>query len=368
MKPHPEKILIRAPNWVGDNIFTLPAVHLLRETFPDAHLAVLVQSNLGPLWDIVPEIDEVITYDLKGGWRDLKSKWDLMRMLRKRHFDLGVVFPGSFESALWLCLARIPERWGYAEEGRSLLLTRAVRSPRRYRDTPRIDYYYHLLDSAESDETAPPAVIELSPELVHRAEELLLNVVKDDRDLLLIGFHPRSSYGQAKCWPGRKFSRLAQLLVKKQGATILLFGSETERNLLQKIADAAGDGVVNMAGQTNLKESAALISLCRVFVANDSGPLHLAAALEVPVIGLYGSTDPTATGPRGKRVSVIYKNVECSPCLLRECPTDFKCMEEITPEEVMTEINSMLDQGEREKEQKNDETRMRNDERIMKLE
>jgi len=193
----------------------------------------------------------------------------------------------------------------------------------------------------------------LSPELIGRAKELLLRVIEDDRDRLIIGFHPRSSYGPAKCWPGQSFSRLAELLAKKHGATVLLFGSEKERGLLEQIAADAGDGVVNLAGRTDLKESAGLLSLCRVFVANDSGPLHLAAALEVPVIGLYGSTDPEATGPRGKRVSVIYKNVECSPCLLRECPTDFKCMESITPEEVMAEIIFLLNQGD-----KNDEIRM----------
>ncbi len=347
MKPDPKKILIRVPNWVGDNIFTLPAVHLLRETFPEAHMAVLVRRGLGPLWEIVPEIDEVITYDLNGGWRDLKRKWDLVRMLRRFRFDLAVVFPRSFESALWMRLAGIPERWGYAEEGRSLLLTRAVSSPRRYRDTPRIDYYYHLIDNAESDEPAPPALLKLSPELIDQAGKLLRSMVKDDGEELFIGFHPRSSYGPAKCWPGRKFSRLAELLVKKHGVTILLFGSENERDILQEIVENAGGGVLNLAGRTDLKESAALISLCRVFVANDSGPLHLAAALEVPVIGLYGSTDPRATGPRGKKVTVIYKAVDCSPCLLRKCPTDFKCMERITPEEVMDKINFLLDQGEK---------------------
>ncbi len=346
MKPNPKNILIRVPNWVGDNIFTLPAVHLLREIFPEAHLSVLVQRGLGPLWEIVPEIDEVITYDLNGGWRDLKRKWNLIRKLRRFRFDLAVVFPRSFESALWMRLAGIPERWGYAEEGRSLLLTRAVSSPRRYRDTPRIDYYYHLIDNAESDKPAPPAVLRLSPELIDRAGKQLRNLAGNDPEQLLIGFHPRSSYGPAKCWPGRKFSRLAELLAKKHGVTILLFGSENEHDILQEIVENAGvGGVINLAGKTDLKESAALISLCRIFVANDSGPLHLAAALEVPVIGLYGSTDPRATGPRGDKVRVIYKGVECSPCLLRECPTDFKCMEEITPEEVMGEVEAFLERS-----------------------
>ncbi len=342
MKDNYRKILVRTPNWVGDNIFTFPAIRALRKSFPEAHLAVLVRKSLGPLWELVDEIDEIIVYDLKGGFRDLKRKLGLIRMLRAKRFDLAVIFPRSFESALWTRLSGIPNRWGYAEEGRSFLLTRAAHSPRGYRHTHRIDYYYHLLDSAKSDEPAPPAHLLLSPDDLDRGRRLLWKEAGNDESGLLIGFHPRASYGPAKCWPLEKFIRLAELLVKERRVVILLFGSEKERESLQGIADGVGRGVVNLAGRTGLKELAALTALCRVLVANDSGPLHLAAALGVPVIGLYGSTDPGSTGPRGKRVSVIYKNIECSPCLLRECPTDFKCMEEITPEEVMEEIEAML--------------------------
>lgn len=344
MKNPPEKILIREPNWLGDNIFTLPAVRRLRELFPEARLTVLVRCGLGPLWEMVPEVDEVIVYDLRGGWRDLKRKRDLVAALRKRGFDLAVIFPRSFESALWTRLAGIPHRWGYAEEGRSLLLTRAVRSSRGYRNTHRIDYYYRLIGGEESSRPASPARLVPSDDLLNQVRELLREETGYGGTGSLIGFHPRASYGPAKCWPLEKFARLAELLVEKTGASVLLFGSKKERGILRQVVEAAGAGVFNLAGKTNLKELGALIKLCRVFVANDSGPLHLAAALGVPVVGIYGSTAPAATGPRGRWVRIIYRGVDCSPCLKRICPTDFKCMEEITPEEVMDQVEDLLAQ------------------------
>lgn len=329
---------------MGDNIFTLPAVRRLRELFPEARLTILVRSSLGSLWEMVPEVNDVIVHDLRGGWRDLKRKRVLIGMLRSRGFELAVIFPRSFESALLIRLAGIPRRWGYAEEGRSLLLTRAVRSPLGYRNTHRIDYYYRLIGGEENSHPVPFARIVPSGDLLDRAWELLREETGYGGRGSLIGFHPRASYGPAKCWPLEKFARLAELLVKKTGVPVLLFGSDEERDILRQVVEAAGAGVFNLAGKTNLKELAALIKLCRVFVANDSGPLHLAAALGVPVVGIYGSTDPAATGPRGRGVRIIYKGVDCSPCLKRICPTDFKCMEEITPEEVMGQVEELLDQ------------------------
>ncbi len=346
MKYNCKNILIRVPNWLGDNIFTLPAVRELRRLFPAARLTVLASTGLAPLWDLVEEVDGSIAYDLRGGARDLKKKLDLIRVLRSRRFDLAVIFPRSFESALWVRLAGIPRRWGYAEEGRSFLLTRGAVSPRGYRHTPRIDYYYHLIDDCESDDPAPPGVLEISPELLARVREKLSATGGDGMEENLAGFHPLASYGPAKCWPLQKFIRLARLLVKERGMRVLLFGSGGERELLQEAAETAGPGVINLVGRTDLKELAALISLCRVFVANDSGPLHLAAALDVPVVGLYGSTDPAATGPRGRMTRIIYKDADCSPCLKRTCSTDFRCMEEITPEEVMREMDLLLAQHE----------------------
>jgi heptosyltransferase II len=335
------EILVRAPNWVGDNIFAIPAVQRLKREFPAARLTVLAARGPAPLWELAEGVDGVIPFELRGGLWDLPKKRRLIRRLRSRRFDLAVIFPRSFESALWVRLAGIPRRWGYGEEGRSFLLTRPARSARGYRRTPRIDYYYRLLDGGGGDAAAAPARLFISPDLRRRALDLLKEAGIEPEERLLAGFHPRASYGPAKCWPPENFARLARLLAEKRKAVILLFGTEKERELLEEIAAGAGEGTVNLAGRTDLETLAALISLCRVLVANDSGPLHLAAALGVPVVGLYGSTDPQATGPRGEKTRVIYKGVDCSPCLLRVCPKDFSCMTKIKPQEVLAAVEEL---------------------------
>ena len=335
------EILVRTPNWVGDNIFAIPAVQRLKREFPSARLTVLAAAGLAPIWELAEGVDGVIPFRPRGGFRDLKGKWKLILQLRRRGFDLAVILPRSFESALWIRLAGIPRRWGYAEEGRSFLLTRAARSEQGYRRTPRVDYYYRLPDGGTGGARAEPARLAIPPELRRRARELLEVSGIDPGAAPLAGLHPRASYGPAKCWPPEKFARLARRLAGEKRAVCLLFGSEKERDLLEGIAEAAGEGTVNLAGRTDLRLLAALISLCRVLVANDSGPLHLAAALGVPAVGLYGSTDPGATGPRGEKVRVIYRGAECAPCLQRVCPGDFSCMEEITPGEVMAAVEEL---------------------------
>ncbi len=335
------EILVRGPNWVGDNIFAVPAVQRLKREFPSARLTVLAAKGLAPIWELVEGVDEVLPFDLRGGFKDLGGKRELIRRLKRRDFDLAVIFPRSFESAFWIRLAGIPRRWGYAEEGRSFLLTRRARSERGYRRTPRIDYYYRLLDGGRGESEAAPARLLIGPDLRERAREILRSAGVDPAVGPLAGIHPRASYGPAKCWPPENFARLARLLGERKKASVLLFGSEKERELLEGIAARAGAAAVNLAGRTDLRTLAALISFCRVFIANDSGPLHLAAALRVPVIGLYGSTDPEATGPRGEKARVIYQGVDCSPCLRRVCPTDFSCMETITPEEVMSAVEEL---------------------------
>lgn len=333
------EILVRAPNWVGDNIFAVPAVQRLKREFPSARLTVLAARGVTPVWELAEGVDGVIPFELRGGFRDWGGKLRLIRRLREESFDLAVIFPRSFESALWIRLAGVPRILGYGENGRSLLLTRLARSDRGYRDTPRVDYYYRLLDGGGGEAAAPPARLVISPELRRRALDLLGEAGIDPGKRPLAGLHPRASYGPAKCWPPDNFARLARWLSERKGAAVVLFGTAGERASLEEIA--AGSGAANLAGRTDLKTLAAAISLCRVVAANDSGPLHLAAALGVGAVGLYGSTDPGATGPRGEKVRVIYQGVECSPCLKRVCPRDFSCMTKITPEEVMAAVEEV---------------------------
>jgi len=194
-----------------------------------------------------------------------------------------------------------------------------------------VDYYYRIVEEGE----APPPRLEVGDKPREDARRLLAEVTGGREGTPLVGLHPQSSYGPAKCWPRENHARLARRLVREKGARVLVFGGEGEREAARQLASSAGEGVFSLAGETDLPLLAALVRLCRLVVANDSGPLHLAAAVGTPVIGLFGSTDPRATGPRGRRVRVIYKNVSCSPCLLRVCPTDLRCLTRITPEEVM---------------------------------
>lgn len=329
----PGKILIKAPNWVGDNVFTLSAVQALKKRFPRARLTVLVRAGIASLWELAEGVDGVIAYDLRGGGKDLSGKIKLIGKLRRAGFDLAVIFPRSFESALWPWLARIPHRWGYSAQGRGWLLTRRSRSGRGYRATHRVDYYYQLVEEGRVE--APYPRLEIKDALLEAARRLLVGVTGREELPPLVGLHPGSSYGSAKCWPGENYVDLARRLKREKGALVLIFGGPGERAEARRLAAAAGEGAISLAGETDLPLLAALSRLCRLVVANDSGPLHLAAAAGTPVIGLFGSTDPRATGPRGRWVRVIYKNVACGPCFRRSCPTDLKCMTGITPQEVM---------------------------------
>jgi len=334
-------VLIKAPNWVGDNVFTFPAVAEARALFPSARLSVLVKKGIAPLWELVDGVGEVIPYDVRGGFKDLPAKAALVRSIRARRFDLALIFPRSLEAAIWMLLSGVGERWGYAEEGRSPLLTLRRTSPRGYRHTHRIDYYYRLVADLPEGTPAPLARIAVSDDLSAVAREALRKATGQAEWKRLYGIHPRASHGPAKCWPVESYARLAGELASGEGRAAIVFGNPVESELAGRVARSAGGRVFSLAGETDLKQLAALISLCRVFIANDTGPLHLAAALGVPVVGIFGSSDPAATAPRGEKVRTIYKAVPCSPCLRRVCPTDFRCMMEISVEEVRAAVEEL---------------------------
>ena len=338
-----ERILIREPNWVGDNIFTLPAVRELRRRYPRAYLAVMTRVSIAPLWRLIGDIDEVIPFNFRGGLRDRKAKREMVGILREKHFDLAVIFPRSFESAWLVFRARISRRWGYRADLRSFLLTRSPDCPSGYRHMHRADYYYRLLPGGAESASAPLARIEISPDLRDRALAIIKGEDPGIDEHKLVGFHPWASYGPAKCWPADRFAFLGKMLVEKSKMKVLIFGGPSDRRPSEQLARAIGKGAINLAGKSDLDELAGLISLCRGFVANDSGPLHLGAALDIPVIGLFGSSDPAATAPRGEKVRTIFKDIPCSPCLKAVCPTDFRCMTSITSEDVYSQLKHLME-------------------------
>ena len=315
------KLLVRATNWLGDAVMSLPAIRVIREIFPRAHLAMAARPWVADLYARESSIDEIIVCN--GGRRQFAAR------LREERFDCAILLPNSFDAALTAWMAQIPERVGYARDGRSLLLTRAIPVPEPG-DIPRHErfYYLELLRRAGWLEHLPPV------------EAIRLDAIDTARaagerrlaDLGIrgpaIGISPGAAFGGAKRWPAERFAETA----RKLSGTPLVFGSRSEREICEQVASAVGGR--NLAGETSLNDFIELAAACRLFLTNDSGAMHVASALGIPTIAVFGATDDTATGPTGPFARVLREFAECSPCLLRECPIDHRCMTRVTSDSV----------------------------------
>jgi heptosyltransferase-2 len=320
------RILIRATNWVGDAVMSLPALRVIRERFPHAHIAILAKPWVADLYKRESFADEVILYDAASSWR-------MGLALRPRRFDCAILLQNAFEAAWIAWLAGIPQRIGYNRDGRGLLLTRAVKVPARG-EVPRHErfYYLELLRRAGLIDKLPECdAIHLTPPGSRNGKRL-------------IGISPGAAYGNAKRWLPERFAEAAAKLAAARGASIALFGSGSERPLCEQVAHQLnGYEVVNYAGQTTLAQFIELAGGCELFLTNDSGAMHIASALGVPTVAVFGATDDTTTGPTGSKARVVREPVECSPCLLRECPIDHRCMARVTAGRVVDEALRLLD-------------------------
>lgn len=335
------RILVRGVNWVGDTVLSYPTVQQLKALFPKSHLAILIPSYLVDLWKTLPYVDEIIPFQKKTGigsvWEDL----NLSQSLKERNFDLAVILPRSFRSAFHIFLARIPVRIGYENEGRSLFLTHGIHRTKEVLEGHRVHYYRRLLEPFGRLEGLPSPQIVLREEDRRWADQTLKDLgVEEGKPL--IGMNPGATYGLAKCWFPDRFGKLGERLVEKWQSKILLFGKEEERPIIGEIVHRLGTEGIDMAGKTRLLQLAALLERCALLVTNDTGTMHMAAAVGTPVVALFGSTLPLVTGPWGEGHSVIRKNVACSPCWKRICPTDHQCMERITVDEVERVVDKHL--------------------------
>lgn len=336
------RILVRGVNWVGDTILTYPTVQKLKAIFPHSHLAILIPNPLIDLWKTFPYVDEIISFRKRGSvgslWEDLK----LGSSLKKKKFDLAIVLPRSFHSAFQAYLARIPIRVGYQDEGRSPFLTHGIPRKADILQKHRVHYYEKMVDFFSKVEGTPPPRILLREEDRSWAEERLRSLgFLDGRPL--IGMNPGATYGLAKCWDPDRFGELGRRLAREWKAGILIFGKKEEGLLARKVLEYVGNNALDLTGKTTLLQLAALLERCRLLLTNDTGTMHVAAAMNTSVIALFGPTNPATTGPWGNSHIVIRKNVPCSPCMKRLCPTDHQCMELITVEEVEEAVNKKLE-------------------------
>jgi heptosyltransferase-2 len=315
------KVLVRATNWLGDAVMSLPAIRAIRQIFPHAHLAVAARPAVADLYTRETVIDQVIGYT--GGRRAFAGR------LRDERFECAILLQNAFDAALIAWMARIPVRIGYSRDGRGLLLTRAIQVPEPG-DIPRHErfYYLELLRRAGLLEHFPPGEA-IRLEGIEAAREAgVARLAALGIAGPVIGISPGAAYGNAKRWLPERFVESAA----KLSHPALVFGSASERGLCEQVA--RGLGARNLAGQTTLGEFIELAAACRLFLTNDSGAMHVASALGVPTVAVFGATDDTTTGPTGPLARVVREHAECSPCLLRECPIDHRCMTRVSAEQV----------------------------------
>jgi len=304
---------------------SLPAMRAIRQRFPKSSINILAKPAVAELYTGESCADEIILYDSK-------SHSGMARKLRTRRFDCAVLLPNSFSSAWVVWLAGIPNRIGYRRDGRGWLLTKAVDPPVRGEIPGHQRYYYLELLRRAGVMDALPEVPAISLEAGSKASPQRR-----------IGVSPGAAYGTAKRWLPERFAEAAGRLAQARNASIALFGAKAERALCEQVAQMlGGHEVVNYAGETTLAQFIELASSCEVFLTNDSGAMHIASALGIPTIAIFGATDEIATGPTGEKSRVVRQPVECSPCLLRECPIDHRCMSRVSASRVVEEALQLL--------------------------
>lgn len=329
------KILIRAVNWVGDAVMTTPAIGVIRESFPRAEITILANPLVAQIFSPHEWIDRVMTFDQKGVHRGILGRFRLAAEVRKHSFDLAIVLPNSFNSALVPWLAGIPARLGKNSDGRGFMLSARYIPADHPPFGHEVNYYLNLMRHfGISGQTSRPRLCILPEEERLAQDRLALQGI--DQGDFVIGINPGASYGSAKRWYPDRFAEVAAKLAAEWSAKIIVFGGPGETDMAADI-ERRLDKVpsLNLAGKTTVRELMALINRCNFFITNDSGPMHIAAALDVPVVAIFGSTDHTGTSPFSDKAVVVRKSVECAPCKLRECPTDHRCMQAVTVDDVL---------------------------------
>jgi len=368
----PRHILVRGVNWLGDAVMTTPAMQRLCQRFPHAQVTLLTNEKLAQLWQQYPGLTAIETFN------DRDHPWSVARRLRSRRFDVALILPNSPRSALEAWLSRIPRRVGYAAPTRSWLLTEAVRPPearprkRSIREVKRaiqsgrqttsnaepglrVHQLYHYLElgavlGCDPTPVAPRLQISLDEiRAVAASFGSLCNLgsaASSDLPAVWLGLNLSAAYGPAKKWPLERFAAVVRDTSRQMPhCRWLNFGTASDWELGENLAASSGAPVVNLAGKTSLRQLMALLASCRVLLSNDSGPMHLAAALGVPVVVPFGSTSPELTGPGlpgDPRHHILRGDAPCSPCFRRTCPIDFRCMTSIDGASVVRAILASL--------------------------
>ena len=341
----PFRILIRASNWLGDSVISVPAVRAIKAGRPDAHITIAAPKKIAAIWKLVPEVDEIIP---------LKSSlFATVRAIeRQAPFDVAVLFPNSLRVALEVWLSDIPRRVGYRGHSRKWLLNQIV--PENERIGPPEHQALHYLRIAENLGAEIPDDWRDTLRRVQDGTEAELSTLNSSSrrsdakaDQPLVGLCPGAEYGPAKRWLPERFAEAAISIAMECDVKWILFGTKKDTAIGEKICETLGERCINRIGQTTIEQLIDELRECRLLLTNDTGTMHLASLIGVPVVAIFGSTEPRMTGPLGDSHVVLRHQVECSPCFLRQCPIDFRCMKAVTAQEVVEAVLSILPKWER---------------------
>lgn len=341
------RILVRGTNWVGDAVMTVPALRHLRRVFPESHISLLTRSWAEAIFRDCGVADEIIAFDKTGSKvKDLRTQ---LALLRKGGFDAAILLPNSFESAFVAKLAGIKRRFGYSTDGRGILLSDPSTVPAWKEERHEVHYYLNLIDEvaekllekrpAEAEETEPR--IDVSDERRARARDILeLEGVDPTRRTVVLGVGSANSL--AKRWPAKYYARLGDLIQKELSANVVLLGTPDEKPVADEVRSLSELEPLSLAGGTNLSEAVGILAECDLLVSNDMGLAHIAPATGTMTITIFGPTKDKTTRPLSSRAEIIRNPVDCSPCMLRECPIDHRCMAGLLPEQVFEKVVAAL--------------------------
>jgi heptosyltransferase-2 len=329
------RLMVRMPNWIGDAVMATPALGALRRAFPAAQLTVVANPLVAELFAVHPDCDRVIRFDKRGAHHGAGGFWRFCRELRRERFELAVLLQNAFEAAVMALLAGIPRRAGYRTDGRGFLLSDGVPAVDKKHGLHHVDYYLAMLRQLGIACGGRQLHLALTAE-----EQQWAAATLGSGDWLAL--NPGASYGAAKRWLPERFAAVADSLVSAYGCRIVLTGGPGEAPIGDDIARGMQSPALNLIGRTSVRQLMAVLARCRLVVTNDSGPMHIAAAFGVPIVAVFGPTDHTTTSPLVDNCRIVRHPVDCAPCLMRECPTDHRCMTGVTAEAVLSASNDLL--------------------------
>lgn len=332
------KILVRGTNWIGDAVMSIPALRELRRTFPDARITLHTRSWADGLFRDASFIDELVTFD-KSRWK-IKDVYDNSQFLLRDGYDLALLLPNSFESALTSFLTRVPRRFGYNKDVRGLLLTDPIAVPEWKNRRHEVFYYLNLVSEVEKRLLGRDTVSAAVPDITLEVEEgrradagALLKRYGVDVSKQTVALGVGSTNSRAKRWQAESYAALSDRL-QDAGVNVLLIGSTAETDVAERVANLCKTAPINLTGKTDLSEAIAIMSEIDLLISNDMGIAHVAPAVGTHTIVIFGPTNPSTTQPFSDNAMVIRKEVECSPCMLRDCSIDHRCMTRISVDEV----------------------------------